>query len=199
MPDRDTNVAGVLLAAGMSRRVGRLKQALDWAGRSILRHVTQTLLDAELNPVCVVLGFEREPLAGELAGLNVRIVDNPNYEAGMFGSIRCGLTAVPSDTTRCVVALVDQPGVSAAVIRRLVDEHSQHAAAVTIPRHRGQTGHPVVLDRAVIDAVLAAPADSTLRVVLATFADRTRTVDVHDKSVVADIDTWQDYVEQRPE
>ena len=198
MPDRDTNVAGVILAAGMSRRVGQLKQTLDWAGRSILRHVTQTLLDAELNPVHVVLGYERERLADELAGLDVRIVENRDYEAGMFGSVRRGLAALPNDATCCVLALVDQPRVPAAVVRRLVDEHLLRATAVTTPRYLGQTGHPVVLGRIVIEAVLAAPADSTLRNVLAPFADRTHYVDLDDSSVIADIDTWEDYVEQRP-
>ncbi len=190
--------AGVLLAAGMSRRVGQLKQLLDWSGRSILCHVAGVLLDAGLHPVIVVLGHQRDRLAVELRGMDVHIVENPDYEAGMFGSVRCGLAALPRDATRCVVALVDVPGVDADVVRQLVGTHEDRGAAVVVPRHAGQTGHPVVLDRRVIDAALAADPTVTLRDVLTGFADRTVYVDVETDSVVRDIDTLRDYEQQRP-
>ena len=125
MPVESTSpdpVAGVLLAAGQSRRVGQLKQALDWSGRSILRHVAETLLAAGLRPVCVVLGYERVRLAGELAGLDVHIVENPAYESGMFSSVRCGLAALPADVTSCVLALVDQPRCVGAIAGTGVDD-----------------------------------------------------------------------------
>jgi len=200
-PDRvgqPARTAGVLLAAGMSRRVGQLKQALDWSGRSILRHVAETLLAAGLRPVCVVLGHERVRLARELAGLDVHVVENPAYESGMFSSVRCGLAALPPDATSCVIALVDQPRVTADVIRQLVGEHLRHAAAVTMPRFGAETGHPVVLARRVVDAALAADPTATLRDVLAGFAEHAHYVDVETDSVVSDIDTMSDYERQRP-
>lgn len=190
--------AGVLLAAGMSRRVGQLKQMLDWSGRSILCHVAGMLLDAGLQPVVVVLGHQRDRLAAELRGVDVHIVENPDYETGMFGSVRCGLAALSKDVTRCVVALVDLPGVDSDVVRQLVGAHEGRDAAVTIPRYAGRTGHPVVLDRDVIDAALAADPTGTLRDVLAGFADRTVYVDVDTDRVVRDIDTLHDYEQQRP-
>jgi len=182
----------------MSRRVGQLKQMLDWSGRSILCHVAGTLLDAGLQPVIVVLGHQRDRLAAELRGVDVHIVENPDYETGMFGSARCGLAALPKDVMRCVVALVDLPGVDCDVVRRVVGAHQDRDAAVTIPRHAGRTGHPVVLGRDVIDVALAAAPSVTLRDVLARFADRTVYVDVDTDSVVRDIDTLHDYEQQRP-
>lgn len=189
-------VGGVLLAAGASRRVGHLKQLLDWGGQSILRHVAQTLLDAGLDPVGVVLGHERDRLAKELAGLAVRIVENPDYEAGMVSSVRCGLGSLPPETAACVIALVDQPRVTAEVIRRLVERHRRSGAAVTLPRCGGQTGHPVVVGRDVITAVLSATSDSTLREVLSGFAARTSYLDVEDDSVLRDIDTQAAYEQE---
>lgn len=190
--------AGVLLAAGMSRRVGQLKQTLDWSGKSILRHTATTLLDAGLTPVLVVLGHERERLTDELYGLDVVVVKNADYHKGMFSSVQAGLSALPGNVSRCAICLVDQPGIEPDVIRRLVRVSNEHSAAVVIPRHQGQTGHPVIVTREVIQASLAAEPAATLRDVLAGFANRTRYVDVETDSVVCDIDTLDDYEQQRP-
>ena len=191
-------IAGVLLAAGRSRRVGQLKQALDWSGRTILRHVTETLVEAGLTPVCVVLGYERKRLARALNGLDVQIVENAHYAEGMFSSVRCGLGAVPADANGCAVALVDQPRITPQLVRTLVGAHRRHHPEVTMPRFGGRAGHPVVLGRAAIGAVLAASPMVTLRDVLADFVGSTHYVDVDTDSVVSDIDTLEDYERQRP-
>ncbi len=191
-------IAGVLLAGGRSRRVGQLKQLLDWSGRTILRHVAETLVEARLAPVCVVLGHQRERLVRELEGLDVQIVENADYAQGMFSSVRSGLAALPTDAVGCAVALVDQPRITSQLVRKLVGAHHQYRSAVTMPRFGERTGHPVVLGRAAIAAVLAASPTVTLRDVLADFLAATHYVDVDTDSVVADIDTLDDYERQRP-
>jgi molybdenum cofactor cytidylyltransferase len=181
----------------MSRRVGDLKQAMEWSGQTVIRHVCGTLLDAGLEWVGVVLGYERERLAEELAGLEVHVVENPEYAAGMFSSVQRGLRAAPAGAVACVVALVDQPRVTAGTIRALVEDHRRAGAAVTIPRFEGRTGHPVVLSREVIEATLSAAPDVRLRDVLEGFGDRTHFLDLETDSVIDDIDTMEDYVRQR--
>ncbi|MBN1343034.1 MAG: nucleotidyltransferase family protein [Phycisphaerae bacterium] len=182
----------------MSRRVGHLKQLLDWAGQSVIRHATQTLLRAGLSPVIVVLGHERQRLAAEIDDLDARIIENPDYEQGMFSSVRAGLAAVPREAPCCVLALVDQPRITDDLVRRLVEYHQQHGAAVTIPRAMNRSGHPVAMARSVIDDVLAANSSSTLRDVLAKHEADTAYLDVETDAVLYDIDTWQDYERQRP-
>jgi molybdenum cofactor cytidylyltransferase len=189
--------AGILLAAGASRRVGQLKQLLDWNGRSILRHTAGTLVAAGLDPVCVVLGHQRDRLASELADLGVHIIDNPDYDASMFSSVQCGLKALPQEVVGSLIALVDQPRIDSELIKQLVEDHLRSGAAVTLPRHQGSTGHPIVMGRDAIAAVLAAPPMATLREVLTRFADRTHHVDVRTDSVLRDIDTLLDYERER--
>lgn len=192
-------IGGVLLAAGRSSRVGSMKQLLDWRGRTLLRHVTQVLLDADLDPVLVVLGHEADRLRREVEDLPVRVVENVEYDWGMFSSVQCGLRAFCAETDMCVLALVDQPAIDAGLIRDLIREHTRGDALVTMPVYAGQSGHPVVLDRQVIDAVVHAPSDVTLRDVLTGFADSTRRIEVGTDSVLHDIDTMADYERQQRE
>ncbi len=190
-------VGGVLLAAGRSSRVGTMKPLLDWRGRTMLRHITRVLLDAYLDPLVIVLGHEAERLRSEVDDLPVQVAVNDDYDRGMFSSVRCGLRGLTDRVDACVLALVDQPRIDAELVRRLIREHTQSEAAVTLPAYAGQTGHPIVLSRTVIDAALRADANATLRDVLAAFADRTRRVEVASDSVLKDIDTMDDYRRQR--
>ncbi len=89
--DRRESIAGVVLAAGTSSRMGRNKLLLELAGQSVLRRAVLTAIDAGLDPVLVVLGHESERARAELAGLPCQVVLNAEYQEGIHSSLRNGI------------------------------------------------------------------------------------------------------------
>jgi molybdenum cofactor cytidylyltransferase len=125
-------VAGVVLAAGRSSRMGRNKLLFDVDGEPLVRRTVGRALEAGLAPVLVVLGFEAERVGAALAGLPIREVLNRDFDVGINSSVKRGLAAVPADCDAAVVILGDMPFVTAPMLAELVR------------RHRA-TGSPLVL------------------------------------------------------
>ncbi|MDZ4278492.1 MAG: nucleotidyltransferase family protein, partial [Dehalococcoidia bacterium] len=115
-------LAGVILAAGASTRMGQPKQLLAYRGRPLLQRVVDAALASSLDEVVVVLGHRAEEVRAALElppDDRIRLVVNPDYAAGQSTSLRCGLRSASSSATGAAVLLGDQPHVSAALIDRI--------------------------------------------------------------------------------
>ena len=181
----------VVLAAGLSSRMGENKVLLPWRdGQPIVAHVTATYLRAGLTSVIVVTGRDAAQVRDALRQYDVTCVHNADFETGeMLSSVKAGLSALPSEVAASFIQPADMPGVSADVIKRLAAEHA--AGWNVAPRCRGRRGHPVLLDRAYWRAMLDLPADARPRDALA--GSRLRLVDVADEGVLLDVDTRAGY------
>jgi len=113
-------VAGVLLAAGSSTRMGENKVLLDFGGESLLRRAARSALEAGLRPLLVVLGHESERARNELGGIDCTIVINAAHARGMHTSVSEGFAALPHETAAAVLLLADMPFVSAGMLSALV-------------------------------------------------------------------------------
>jgi molybdenum cofactor cytidylyltransferase len=133
-PGGPAAVAGVLLAAGSSVRMGRNKLLLELAGESLIRRATRRAA-AVLDPVVVVLGAEADRIRQELAGLAVRVVVNPEHARGMETSLRAGLAALPADAPAAVVLLADMPLVMSAMLAALVERFRATAAPLVLSQY----------------------------------------------------------------
>ena len=109
-------IAGVVLAAGTSSRMGRNKLALPLGGKPMVRHVVEAALASGLERVLVVTGHEAEVTEGLLADLPVGFVRNPDYAGGISTSLRAGIAAVPQYCAGAMVLLGDMPGIDAGLI-----------------------------------------------------------------------------------
>src|SRR5437764_8397298 len=114
-------VAGVVLAAGLSTRMGRNKMLVRIGSRSLVRRAVETALSARLDPVLAIVGHERERVEAELRGLSCTPVHNPEYAAGMNTSLRAGSRALPEDAEGAVLLLGDMPLAEEAMARVLVE------------------------------------------------------------------------------
>jgi len=148
-------VAGVLLAAGTSSRMGQNKLLLAHDGASLLRRAAKAALDAGLAPVIVVLGHEADRARAELAGLSCETVVNPRYEEGIVTSLHAGLAAVPASAAAAVVMLADMPFVTAAMIGGLVESYQTTTAPLAISDYEGVTAPPMLYDRALFPELFA--------------------------------------------
>jgi molybdenum cofactor cytidylyltransferase len=113
-------VAGVVLAAGVSSRLGANKLLLWLDAEPLVRRAARLALEAGLSPVLVVIGHEAEQVATALDGLAVETVVNPEHRAGIHGSMQRGIARVPVDCAAAVVLLADMPAVTAAMVQALI-------------------------------------------------------------------------------
>lgn len=192
-------IAGVVLAAGVSSRMGRQKLLLPMeGGRPLIRLSVERVVAAGLDEVVVVLGHDAEAVAAALAGLPVRTVINPRYAEGQSTSLRAGLDALPAGTEAAVVALGDQPLPDPGLIRRLVALFRRTGHPIAVPRYRDGRGHPVLFATALFDELRAVTGDQGGRGVIARDPARVAELPV-DAPAPPDVDTWDDYSALAPQ
>ncbi len=186
-------IAGVVLAAGTSSRLGRPKQLLPLQGKPLTQHVIDATIAAGLDEVVVVLGHAAEEVkAGLELPPQARIVVNPEYEAGQSTSLRTGLGALGPDVKAAVVLLGDQPGIKANVIRSVVDAYRQSGGPVVRASYEGKPGHPVLFDRKLWSELQQVEGDRGARDLLAAHPEWVATVEVKGDPP-GDVDDWDDY------
>ena len=125
-------VAGVLLAAGTSSRMGKNKLFLEVGGSSLLRRAARAAAAAGLDPLLVVLGHESDRARAELEGVSCTPVLNADYARGMYTSLRAGIAAVPEGAPAAVVMLADMPFVTAEMVRELIERWQGEPLAVSL-------------------------------------------------------------------
>lgn len=177
---RAAPVAGILLAAGTSSRMGRNqsrdpqasgdvvegltgqpgsrginKLLLELDGEPLLRRAVRHALEAGLAPLLVVLGHEADRARAALAGLACVQVWNADYEQGIATSLRAGLAALPAPAGAAVVMLADMPFVSAAMLSALVDRWRETSAPLVISDYEGVDAPPMLYDRALFGELQA--------------------------------------------
>jgi molybdenum cofactor cytidylyltransferase len=182
-------IAGLILAAGESRRMGSPKALLRYENESFLDTLIG-LLRPRCEPVIVVLGGHAEQIRGA-ATRPATFVVNPDYPLGMTTSLQCGLRAIPADAEGVLFTLVDHPAASPATLDRLLTPAAPHL--VRVPRYRAKRGHPIWFSRELIPEFLALPTNGPARDVVARHVDRTEYLDLDDPGIVADIDNPDDY------
>ena len=171
-------IAGILLAAGAARRFGSQKLLTLVGSVPLVRRTAEQLRSTSLDEIIVVLGSEAAAVGAALAGLDVRMVTNAAYAAGMSTSLRAGLAALSPDTDAVLVALADQPGVGADIVDRLLDRYRAHRALIVAPVYRGGVrGNPVLFDRALFDELRSIGGDEGGRSVIARDPERVVLVD----------------------
>lgn len=187
-------IAGIVLAAGRSARLGRPKQLLPLAGEPLLRQTLRHILASTLDEVFVVLGHEAEAVSAAIAGLPVRIVLNPDAALGQSTSVRAGLDALPSSTEAAVFLLGDQPGVDPGVIDALIAAWHDTGAPVIAPRYVTGLGNPVLFDRRVFPELHTLQGDTGARPILRAHeaSGELHTVSIAEP-VPQDVDTEEDY------
>ncbi|GAA3508445.1 nucleotidyltransferase family protein [Actinomadura keratinilytica] len=186
MAARGDAPAGLLLAAGAGRRLGRPKALVEVAGERLADRGVRVLREGGCAPVLVVTGAAPVEAAGAVA------VPNPDWRTGMGSSLRAGLAALPPDAPAVVVALVDQPRVGAAAVRRMVAAY-RGGARVAVATYGGAPRNPVLIAREhFADAAAAAVGDRGARAFLRARPDLVTPVACDDVAAPDDIDTPAD-------
>jgi molybdenum cofactor cytidylyltransferase len=185
-------VAGLLLAAGTSARMGRNKMLLDLGGETVLRRAARRAIDGGLHPLIVVLGAQAARAEHELGGLECQVATNPHYESGMTSSMHCGLAALPTTTAAAMVLLADMPFVTADMIGEMVRRYQQTAARLVISDYEGVNAPPMLFDKHLFGELQATHGERCGREVVQRHLDDAE-VFRWPASALADLDVPEDY------
>jgi molybdenum cofactor cytidylyltransferase len=192
-------IAGLVLAAGESRRMGSPKLTLPWRDdRTVVGAVVAALVDGGVDRVLVVVGGDSESLGQALAGHSVEFVENPAFAEGeMLSSIQAGLRALGEDVQAALLIPGDMPAIEPATVEAVIVAWKTGDGGLCVPVFAGRRGHPVLLPRRYWADVLALGPGDSLRAFLRRHTDEIVRVEVQDPGIHADIDTPQDYREAR--
>lgn len=183
----------MILAAGMSRRMGKTKLLLPFGKKTIIETVVQSVVSSRVDSTLVVLGSEREKIEKKIRTYPVRSAFNPDFRIGMLSSVLCGLKALPVETRAVVIVLGDQPSVSKQIIDRIVDEYQKTGKGIVLPVYNKERGHPVLIDMKYREEVEALSPDIGLRGTVYSHPEDILEVEVDTPSILQDIDDEADY------
>ncbi|MDD3653010.1 MAG: nucleotidyltransferase family protein [Desulfotomaculaceae bacterium] len=184
-------IAGVVLAAGEASRLGVPKQLLTYRGSPLLAHVVNNLLRSQIDEVVVVIGSKAEQVLDLLKEYPVKVVINSGFATGQSSSLKAGLAALDESTQAVLFALGDQPLVDSYTIDLLI-RHYRHRTIVA-PYYMGERGNPVLFDRFFFTEIFSLSGDVGAREIILRHPESLVKVDVTDRGVVFDVDTWEDY------
>ena len=200
-------VSAVLLAAGMSTRMGQNKLLLNFREKPLIVHAVDTLLASDIDEVIVVLGHEIEKVRDQLersiglankaaSGKPVRLSQNPDYQNGLSTSVRTGVVAVSRQANGIMIYLADQPLLEPEDVNRIV---AGFAAAkevnksIVVPFFRGERGNPVILDASLRDSILGIVGDVGCKGVIKRYSEKVYAIEMENDHVVRDVDDVQAY------
>ncbi len=188
-------VAAIVLAAGMSSRMGKLKVLLPWGKQTVLDAIIRQLHIARLNEIVVVTGHDGDRVARRAAQYTAAIAHNPDYASGeMLSSLQAGLRMLDSRVRAALVVLGDQPQIRSHVVARVLDAYARESCRLVIPSFQMRRGHPVLFDRSLWKDLLELPPGGMPRDVVNANQDEIAYVNVNTDSILRDIDTPEDYL-----
>ena len=188
-------VAGVVLAAGESSRMGADKALLMYRGKTFLENIIAALRAAGLQRVVVVLGYHAELIQQSVDLSSVEVVVNQDYSRGQTSSLQAGLSLLKGDPPDAVVlSLVDHPAITAQTVSTLIQQFESGKRPVVVPQIQGKHGHPVLMSREVYGQIAALEPDKGADTVIHQHRDRTEFVEVTDPGILIDVDDPESYL-----
>ncbi len=187
-------VAGILLAAGQSSRMGRLKPLLPWGSGTFLSHLTTLMNHAKLDDWRVVLGYRSEDILKSMPELRSRVVINHAYQKGQLSSLICGLRELQGrELDGVMILLIDHPLISTELINVLVEQFSKNCDRIIIPSYGNRRGHPVIFPCGLFDEITSAPLTKGAVEIVRRHSSKVLHVPVKSAEILIDVDTPADY------
>lgn len=184
----------LILAAGESKRLGEPKQLLNFEGETLIRRAVETAIDSGCFPVAVVLGANFEKIEPEIEDLNCLIFRSENWREGMSASIRTGIEQmreIAPEIAGIVIALGDQPLVTSADIKKLVEVFFQTGRPIVASVYKRTTGVPAVFSKDFFDDLANLTEDRGAKYLIAENISYVERISL--ENAIFDIDTIADY------
>jgi molybdenum cofactor cytidylyltransferase len=192
-------VSAVVLAAGLSTRMGKPKMLLPWGDTTVLEKVVGTLLEAGVHQPVVVTGSGYDQLCVILGKYPVRLVFNPRYTDGeMLHSLQTGIASLGSAIQAVFIVLGDQPQLQSGTVKSLLNEYESVHASLIIPSYQMHRGHPWLIGKNLWQELLELKLPETLRDFLRRHAADIHYLNIDNPTILEDLDTPDEYQKFRP-
>jgi len=192
-------ISTIILAAGQSERMGQPKMLLSWGEQTVIEHVIITFLKAGIDDILVVTGGVREQVERAIDHYSVRKIHNQDYAAGeMLSSLQCGLRAMPLESQAVLIGLGDQPQILEQSIRSICEAYRESKSPLIVPSFQMRRGHPWLVTRPLWGEILELKAPESPRDFLNRHAAEIHYLNMETPSILADMDTPQDYHDSKP-
>ena len=203
-----SKIIAILLAAGLSTRMGRPKQLLPFGNSTIIETVIDNMLSSNFDEVRVVLGHCAKEIEELLIDRSVLTVYNPDYKDGMLSSAQIGIKSIeyPYSSTKAdqnsnetnrdafSIMLVDQPFITTELINKTIDGYRGSKKGITMPSYNYQRGHPVIFHNKFAKDILALNEDSGgIRSLYSSYSEEIEYINVDTDYIIKDIDFPDDY------
>jgi molybdenum cofactor cytidylyltransferase len=194
-------IPAVILAAGLSTRMGRPKPLLPLKeGDTFVTRLVRSFAEAGVDDVVVVLGHEAAAVAATIveSGVAARLVVNDAYKTGQLSSVLRGLNAIDRPGVKAMLlTLVDVPLVSPSTIRAVIDRYRATHAPIVRPVRGDEHGHPVLVDRSLFPLLRTADPATGVKPVVRDHVSAAGDVTVDDDGAFVDVDTLDEYLKLR--
>ena len=192
-------IAAIVLAAGLSRRMGRPKLSLPWRDTTVIGQVVSVLSAAGVDEILVVTGGARQEIETALSATSARLVFNPRFEASeMIDLLQVGLAQLSPPVEAALVALGDQPQIQLPVVQAVLQAYQEQPCGLIVPSYQMKRGHPWLVARPLWDELSQIRPPETLRDFLGRHAADIRYLPVSTDTILRDLDTPDDYTREMP-
>lgn len=186
-------VQAIVLAAGMSTRMGTQKLLLPFDGKTMIEKVVENILNSGIENIVAVLGANHTEIEEVLEFWPVQTVWNEDFQEGMHTSVISGIKALPVEAKATMIFLGDQPFIAEKVVRQVIEAWQTSGKGIVIPLYEGKRGHPPLYDLKYRDELLNLDPAVGLRSVAQKFPEEIFEVETFCPEIVRDIDTPDDY------
>jgi len=186
-------INAIILAAGESRRMGKLKPLLRFKDKTFLDEIISVLKLSDVDRITVVLGAEAQTIkkSVDLSGTN--IVVNKEYQKGQLSSLIAGIEDVPEETKAILVCLVDSPFITQEVVNQIISKFRETNNPIIVPVFNKERGHPTLFSRALFDELANAPQAQGARHVIYSNEEKILELETCESGILIGINTPEDY------
>jgi molybdenum cofactor cytidylyltransferase len=192
-------IGAVVLAAGLSTRMGSPKMLLKWGSTTVIEQVVDTLRKANVTEIVVVAGGLYKEISALFDGSAVKVIQNPAYTNGeMTTSMQIGLSGLSKMTDAAMIVLGDQPFINIKTVEKVVEAFKESKSNIVMPSVNNRRGHPWIIGRSLWEEIMAIMPPLTMRDFIRDKQADIEYVVVDDESIIQDMDTPEDYERMKP-
>ncbi|MEI9932435.1 MAG: molybdopterin-binding/glycosyltransferase family 2 protein [Rhizomicrobium sp.] len=183
-------IAAIVLAAGLSSRMGSNKLLAEIDGKPLIRKTVERALASAADSVLVVTGNSAEGVRQALDGLPIKLRNNPDFSNGLSTSLKCGISALPGDCDGALIVLGDMPDVSTALLDKLIAAFDPtDGRAICVATRYGKRGNPVLWARRFFAEIMALEGDIGAKHLMSVYDEVLCEVEAENDGPLIDIDT----------
>jgi molybdenum cofactor cytidylyltransferase len=188
-----SDIWGIVLAAGESKRMKTQKLLLPFAGKTMIEKVVENIAESSIDKILVVVGSHSDEIIEATAHLRVKHCYNENFQQGMLSSVKCGIKALPQVYDAVMIFLGDQPQIPINVVNLVIETYRRSDKGIVIPTYRKKRGHPLLIDRKYREEIEQLDEQEGLRALSLKYAVDVLEIETNIPEILRDIDTREDY------